>query len=100
LKHTPAYPYTPFAGIVPAEHWVERFVAWYNVTAAASTSFSSAATSFISAPAMPTQKGGAVALGTGPRRGWWCSTLSGPRCTPQAWVKPYTLFLQFPCECE
>lgn len=31
LKHTPAYPCTPFAGITPAERWVERFVAWYNL---------------------------------------------------------------------
>ena len=31
LKHTPAYPRVPFAGITPARHWVERFVAWYNL---------------------------------------------------------------------
>jgi hypothetical protein len=31
LKHTPAYPCTPFAGITTAERWVERFVAWYNL---------------------------------------------------------------------
>jgi hypothetical protein len=30
LKHTPAYPRTPFAEIASAERWVERFVAWYN----------------------------------------------------------------------
>jgi putative transposase len=30
LKHTPAYPRMPFAGIASAERWVERFVAWYN----------------------------------------------------------------------
>jgi transposase InsO family protein len=30
LKHTPAYPRMPFAGIASASHWVERFVAWYN----------------------------------------------------------------------
>jgi putative transposase len=31
LKHTPAYPRMPFAGIASATHWVERFVAWYNL---------------------------------------------------------------------
>jgi putative transposase len=30
LKHTPAYPRTPFAGLASAEGWVVRFVAWYN----------------------------------------------------------------------
>ena len=30
LKHTPAYPRLPFAGIASARHWVERFVDWYN----------------------------------------------------------------------
>jgi putative transposase len=30
LKHTPAYPRTPFAGIAFAKRWVERFVTWYN----------------------------------------------------------------------
>jgi transposase InsO family protein len=30
LKHGPAYPRAPFAGIRAAQHWVERFVAWYN----------------------------------------------------------------------
>jgi len=30
LKHGPAYPSAPFAGITAAEHWVSRFVAWYN----------------------------------------------------------------------
>ena len=30
LKHTPAYPRTPFAGSASAERWVERFVSWYN----------------------------------------------------------------------
>jgi putative transposase len=30
LKHTPAYPRMPFAGIASARHWVERFIAWYN----------------------------------------------------------------------
>jgi transposase InsO family protein len=30
LKHTPAYPRTPFADTAAAEHWVERFVVWYN----------------------------------------------------------------------
>jgi putative transposase len=30
LKHTPAYPRTPFAGLPSAEAWVVRFVAWYN----------------------------------------------------------------------
>ncbi len=30
LKHTPAYPRTPFAGIETAERWVARFVDWYN----------------------------------------------------------------------
>ena len=30
LKHTPAYPRMPFAGISSASHWVERFVTWYN----------------------------------------------------------------------
>jgi putative transposase len=30
LKHTPAYPRTPFPGITFAKRWVERFVTWYN----------------------------------------------------------------------
>jgi hypothetical protein len=30
LKHTPAYPRIPFAGIASAKQWVERFVSWYN----------------------------------------------------------------------
>jgi putative transposase len=30
LKHTPAYPHKPFAGIVCSERWVERFVSRYN----------------------------------------------------------------------
>jgi putative transposase len=30
LKHTPAYPRTPFADLASAERWVARFVAWYN----------------------------------------------------------------------
>ena len=30
LKHTPAYPHLPFAGIDYAQRWVERFVTWYN----------------------------------------------------------------------
>jgi putative transposase len=30
LKHGPAYPSGPFTGITAAEHWVSRFVAWYN----------------------------------------------------------------------
>lgn len=30
LKHTPAYPRLPFADLASAQHWVERFVAWYN----------------------------------------------------------------------
>jgi transposase InsO family protein len=30
LKHTPAYPRVPFADIAAAQHWVSRFVRWYN----------------------------------------------------------------------
>ena len=30
LKHTPAYPQQPFADLASAQHWVERFVDWYN----------------------------------------------------------------------
>ena len=30
LKHTPAYPHLPFAGVETARSWVARFVAWYN----------------------------------------------------------------------
>ena len=30
LKHTPAYPRLPFAGIASAEGWVARFADWYN----------------------------------------------------------------------
>jgi putative transposase len=30
LKHGPAYPRAPFAGIKEACRWVNRFVAWYN----------------------------------------------------------------------
>jgi putative transposase len=30
LKHTPAYPRTPFANITAAQRWVARFAAWYN----------------------------------------------------------------------
>jgi transposase InsO family protein len=30
LKHTPAYPHLPFASLPAAEHWVARFVEWYN----------------------------------------------------------------------
>jgi transposase InsO family protein len=30
LKRGPTYPRAPFAGIKAAEHWVGRFVAWYN----------------------------------------------------------------------
>jgi len=30
LKHTPAYPRLPFAGIASAQQWVGRFVGWYN----------------------------------------------------------------------
>jgi putative transposase len=30
LKHGPAYPQLPFAGIEAARRWVSRFVAWYN----------------------------------------------------------------------
>src|SRR5690242_14254629 len=30
LKHTPAYPRLPFASIVSAQRWVDRFVHWYN----------------------------------------------------------------------
>ena len=30
LKHTPAYPRLPFAGIASAQQWVARFVGWYN----------------------------------------------------------------------
>lgn len=31
LKHTPAYPSTPFGGTQDAAQWVARFVDWYNV---------------------------------------------------------------------
>lgn len=30
LKHTPAYPRLPFAGLSAAQRWVARFVQWYN----------------------------------------------------------------------
>jgi transposase InsO family protein len=30
LKHTPAYPRSPFDTLVAAQAWVERFVRWYN----------------------------------------------------------------------
>jgi putative transposase len=30
LKHTPAYPRTPFANIPAAQRWVARFADWYN----------------------------------------------------------------------
>ena len=30
LKHTPAYPRLPFASLHSAQHWVTRFVSWYN----------------------------------------------------------------------
>lgn len=30
LKHTPAYPRLPFANLQSAQHWVTRFVCWYN----------------------------------------------------------------------
>ena len=30
LKHTPAYPRLPFASMVSAQRWVDRFVHWYN----------------------------------------------------------------------
>ena len=30
LKHTPAYPHAPFVDLLAAEHWVTRFIAWYN----------------------------------------------------------------------
>jgi transposase InsO family protein len=30
LKHTPAYPRLPFAGIGFAQRWMARFVGWYN----------------------------------------------------------------------
>ena len=30
LKHTPAYPHLPFADVASAQHWVARFVDWYN----------------------------------------------------------------------
>lgn len=30
LKYTPAYPRLPFADLMSAQEWVERFVAWYN----------------------------------------------------------------------
>jgi transposase InsO family protein len=30
LKHTPAYPRLPFPDIASAQHWVDRFVNWYN----------------------------------------------------------------------
>lgn len=31
LKHTPAYPQMPFAGVTSARHWMERIVTWYNL---------------------------------------------------------------------
>jgi putative transposase len=37
LKHTPAYPRTPFAGIMPAERWVERFVTLVQLQASPRT---------------------------------------------------------------
>jgi putative transposase len=30
LKHTPAYPRLPFANLDSAQHWLTRFVSWYN----------------------------------------------------------------------
>jgi putative transposase len=30
LKHTPAYPQTPFATITAAQRWMTRFTGWYN----------------------------------------------------------------------
>jgi hypothetical protein len=30
LKHTPAYPRLPFPDLLAAQHWMERFVSWYN----------------------------------------------------------------------
>jgi putative transposase len=30
LKHTPAFPSLPFTDVAAAEHWVRRFVDWYN----------------------------------------------------------------------
>ena len=30
LKHTPAYPQTPFAPITAAQRWMSRFTGWYN----------------------------------------------------------------------
>jgi putative transposase len=30
LKHTPAYPRLPFAGLASARRWMARFVEWYN----------------------------------------------------------------------
>jgi hypothetical protein len=32
LKHTPAYPRLPYADLASANHWVGRFVDWYNGT--------------------------------------------------------------------
>jgi putative transposase len=30
LKHTPAYPHLPFCDLGSAQHWVAKFVDWYN----------------------------------------------------------------------